>query len=236
MPDGTEHATDAESIVRGLSVVRERIATAARSAGREPTEVRLVAVSKLQPVTAIQAAADAGQVDFGESRGQELVAKLDAAPATVRWHFVGQLQRNKVSSVVGRVALIHSVDRISLAETIALQASRRDVRQHVLVQVNIAGESRKAGCAPSELEGLLERIGDLDGIEATGLMTIPALDDDPAPVFAQLRAFRARLAPSFPRLAELSMGMSADLETAVAHGATIVRVGTAIFGARPRNR
>jgi hypothetical protein len=138
--------------------------------------------------------------------------------------------------VVGQVDLIHSVDRISLAETVSAQAVTSDVVQQVLVQVDVAGEERKGGCPPDQVPALLERIGALDGVRATGLMTIPPLDGDPAPMFERLRALRARLLPTFPQLTELSMGMSADLEVAIAHGATIVRVGTAIFGARPHNR
>jgi PLP dependent protein len=219
-----------------LADVRARIAAAARQAGRDPAEVRLLAISKFQPVTAIRAAVAAGQTDFGENRAQELVAKLDQAPAGVRWHFVGQLQRNKVKQVVGRVELIHSVDRMPLAEAIAAHAARRDLRQRVLVQVDVAGEPQKGGCAPDDVPALLDRIGRLDGIAAVGLMAIPPADADSAVMFERLRALRARHMPTFPDLMELSMGMSADIEVAVTHGATIVRVGTAIFGPRPRNR
>jgi PLP dependent protein len=223
-------------IASRLAAVRARIDHAARRAGREPGDVRLVAISKLQPIEAVHAAFAAGQVDFGENRAQELVAKLDDAPPGVCWHFVGTLQRNKVKQVVGRVELIHSVDRVPLAEAIAAQASRQGLQQRVLVQVNVAGEERKGGCAPEALPALLERIAELDGVSAVGLMTIPPMAADPAAMFERLRALRARHAPGFPGLVELSMGMSADLVAAVTAGATIVRVGTAIFGARPRNR
>jgi hypothetical protein len=235
-PEGGTTEVDVDGIAGRLAQVRRRIAGAAHQVGRQPADVRLVAISKFQPVAAIAAAAAAGQMDFGENRAQELDAKFAAAPSGVRWHFVGRLQRNKVKLVVGQVDLIHSVDRISLAETVSAQAVTSDVVQQVLVQVDVAGEERKGGCPPDQVPALLERIGALDGVRATGLMTIPPLDGDPAPMFERLRALRARLLPTFPQLTELSMGMSADLEVAIAHGATIVRVGTAIFGARPHNR
>lgn len=219
-------------IAMRLADVRQRIADAAQAAGRDPDEVRLVAISKFKPVAAVTAAAAAGQVDFGENRVQELVSKLDAVPTGLRWHFVGRLQRNKVKQIVGRVELIHSVDRVSLAETISTQATRSDVVQSVLVQVDVAGEERKGGCAPAEVPRLLEHIGDLRGIRAIGLMTIPPIAAEPAAMFARLRALNARAIVDYPALTELSMGMSADIEAAVAHGATLVRVGTAIFGAR----
>jgi pyridoxal phosphate enzyme (YggS family) len=219
-----------------LTRVRRRIDDAARAAGRDPRDVRLVAISKFQPLAAVQAAVAAGQSDFGENRAQELASKLEDAPDGVRWHFVGRLQRNKAKLVVGHVDLIHSVDRVSLAETVSAQAVDRDIVQRVLVQVDVAGEERKGGCPPEQVPALLARIADLPGVHADGLMTIPPIDADPAAMFERLRALRARLLPTFPQLTELSMGMSADLEVAVASGATIVRVGTAIFGARPRNR
>jgi len=236
MMAATQDGAAVDAVAERLARVRERIAGAARAAGRRSQDVRLVAISKLQPLAAVHAAAAAGQVDFGENRAQELVSKLADGPDGVRWHFVGRLQRNKVKLVVGQVDLIHSVDRISLAETVSAQAVTSDVVQQVLVQVDVAGEERKGGCPPEQVPALLERIGALDGVRATGLMTIPPLDGDPAAMFERLCALRARLLPTFPQLTELSMGMSTDLEVAIAHGATIVRVGTAIFGARPHNR
>lgn len=233
---GGEPAGARTDIAERLAQVRARIDRAARVAGREPSEVRLVAISKFQPLAAIHAAFTAGQVDFGENRAQELVAKLAGAPSGVRWHFVGRLQRNKVKQVAGQVELIHSVDRVQLAEAIADQAGKSGLHQRVLVQVNVAGEQAKGGCSPDALPALLARIAELDGISAVGLMTIPPLTADPTAMFEQLRALRARHASGFPGLVELSMGMSADLEAAVGAGATIVRVGTAIFGVRPRNR
>jgi PLP dependent protein len=234
--DGGEAVDARTHIAARLARVRARVDDAARAAGREPSEVRLVAISKFQPLEAIRAAFAAGQMEFGENRAQELVAKLPAAPPGARWHFVGSLQRNKVKQVVGHVELIHSVDRVPLAEAIAAQAGKSGQDQRVLVQVNVAGEQAKGGCAPGALPALLARIAELDGVSAVGFMTIPPLAADPTAMFERLRALRAHHEPRFPGLVELSMGMSADLEAAVGAGATIVRVGTAIFGVRPRNR
>lgn len=234
--DEPDMGVDPGDIAGRLARVRQRVDDAARAAGRNPRDVRLVAISKFQPLAAVQAAVTAGQVDFGENRAQELVSKLPDAPDGVRWHFVGRLQRNKAKLVVGRVDLIHSVDRVSLAETVAAQAVARGIVQRVLVQVDVAGEERKGGSPPDQVLPLLQRSAGLEGVRVTGLMTIPPIDSDPAAMFERLRALRARLLPTFPQLTELSMGMSADLEVAVASGATIVRVGTAIFGPRPRNR
>jgi pyridoxal phosphate enzyme (YggS family) len=233
MPD----RVDVDEVAPRLAVVRARIAAAACAAGRNADDVRLVAVSKFHPLEKIAAAHAAGQLDIGESRAQELDAKLASDPPTgVRWHFVGRLQRNKVTMVAGRVVLIHSVDRGRLADAIAAHMQAIDGRQDVLIQVNVASEERKGGCAPADLPALAERIAGLDGIRAVGLMTIPPLDSDPRAVFDRLRALRTRLSSDHPAVRELSMGMSADLEDAVAAGATIVRVGTAIFGARPDSR
>jgi hypothetical protein len=194
-----------------------------------------VAVSKFHPLERIRAAYAAGQLEFGESRAQELDAKLaDDPPAELRWHFVGRLQRNKVRLVAGRVVLIHSVDRIRLAESIADHMASVGGNQDVLIQVNVTGEQRKGGCRPEDVEDLADRIAVLPGLTATGLMAIPPLDGDPDAVFARLRALRAQVVTSHPGVMELSMGMSGDLEVAIANGATIVRVGTDVFGPRPR--
>lgn len=230
-----ETATPADVPGR-LAAVRRRIAEACRAADRDPTAVRIVAVSKFQPLAKILAAHDAGQAVFGESRAQELDAKLADAPPDLTWDFVGRLQRNKVDLVAGRVARIHSVDRARLADAIADRMGELGGTQDVLIQVNVTGEERKGGCRPDEAPGLADHIAGLDGIAAVGLMTIPPLHVDPGAVFAELCALRARLAAEHPAVTELSMGMSGDLEPAIAAGATIVRVGTAIFGARPQGQ
>ena len=228
---------DPRTVAGRLAAVRHRIATAARGSGRDPAEVRLVAISKLHPLELISAAHAAGQTEFGESRAQELDAKLAAdPPLDVRWHFVGRLQRNKVDLVAGRVVLIHSVDRIRLVDAIAAHLERHGGRQDVLLQINVSGEASKGGCVPDELPALADHVAGQDAVTATGLMTIPPLDGDAEAAFAQLRALRARVAADHPGIVELSMGMSGDLEAAIANGATIVRVGTDVFGERPRHR
>jgi pyridoxal phosphate enzyme (YggS family) len=220
--------------------VRARLGAAERAAGRAAGSVRLVAVSKKMPAEDVRAALAAGQLDFGESYGQELRDKRQAfaseaaAGAGPRWHFIGPLQANKVKYVAGHVALVHSVDAPELLDAL----ERRGAAQACLVQVNVAGEAQKKGVAPEGLPALLDRFASLRHVRCEGLMTVPPLGADPEaarPHFAALRALRDREAAR-PRpgvtLRELSMGMSHDLEVAVAEGATLVRVGTAIFGAR----
>jgi PLP dependent protein len=226
----------ADAVVAGLHRARARLAAAEQAAGRPAGSVRLVAVSKKMPPDDIRAAFDAGQRDFGESYGQELRDKRDALAALpdLRWHFIGPLQSNKVKYVAGKVTLVHSVDSAALLDEI----ERRGAPQPCLVQVNVAGERQKHGVAPDELPGLLDRFAGMRCARCEGLMLIPALVDDPEaarPSFAALRALRdreaARARPNV-ELRELSMGMSHDLEVAVAEGATMVRVGSAIFGER----
>jgi pyridoxal phosphate enzyme (YggS family) len=225
------------TVATRLAAVRGRIAAAARSVGRDASDVRLVAVSKLHALERVLEANAAGQDEFGESRAQELDAKLaDVRSAPLRWHFVGQLQRNKVPLVVGRVELIHSVDRERLVRAIGDHLRTTGGQQDVLLQVNVTGEQRKGGCAPEALPSLAEAVAETVGVTAVGLMAIPPLDVDPAMVFDRLRELRAGIAEAHPKVVELSMGMSGDLEIAVAHGATIVRVGTDVFGARPSNK
>jgi len=232
------HATDTTTgVASRLHDVRRRIATAAARTGRSPASVILVAVSKLQPMAAVEAAWQAGQGDFAESRAGELAARASAfTQGAIRWHFVGRLQRNKVSDVVGLAALVHSVDRLALAETLAGQAHEAGRVQRVLVQVNAGEDPAKAGVSVDEAHELVRRVRDLDGLVCEGLMTIPPLDVDPRPTFARLRAVRDELREQFPEVRHLSMGMSRDYETAVEEGATIVRVGEAIFGPRPGHR
>jgi pyridoxal phosphate enzyme (YggS family) len=229
--------TRAEEVAAGLARVRARLAAAEQAAGRPPGSARLVAISKKMPPADIQAAYDAGQRDFGENYGQELRDKreaLAASAAELRWHFVGPLQANKVKYVAGKVALVHSIDSPALLDEI----ERRGTPQSCLVQVNVAGERQKRGVSPDELPALLDRFAALAHVRCDGLMVIPPLGDDAEasrPSFAALRALRAREAATGRAnvsLRELSMGMSQDLEVAVAEGATLVRVGTAIFGQR----
>lgn len=209
-----------------IGEVHERIAAAARRAGRDAAGVTLLGASKTVDVDRLRVAIDAGLVDLGENRAQELLAKAPALAATghvPRWHFVGTLQRNKVAGLAPYVGLWHSVDGAALGEVIA----RRAPGARVLVEVNVGAEEQKTGVAPGDAGALVDRLREL-GLEVEGLMTVPPRDARARPVFAALRELADELG-----LAQLSMGMSDDYEIAVEEGATIVRVGRAIFGPRP---
>lgn len=226
----------APDIAARLELVRGRLAAAEERAGRPPGSVRLVAVSKRHPPEAIRAAYEAGQRDFGENYVQELLAKREALADLpgLRLHLIGNLQSNKAKLVAGRVALVHTVDDEHLARELGRRAAAAGVRQAVLVQVNVAGEAQKHGCAPADLEAALAAVEAEPALWLRGLMVIPPLSDDAEasrPFFAGLRALR-NLHGGVQRLPELSMGMSHDVEAAIAEGATMVRVGTAIFGER----
>jgi pyridoxal phosphate enzyme (YggS family) len=213
-------------VVANLAEVRERIAAAARAAARDPAAVTLVAVSKEVDAAAVRAALAAGQLDFGENRAQELEAKAGALAAVSpapRWHFIGRIQRNKVRALAAVVSLWQSVDRAEVGEEIA----RRAPGARVLVQVNVGREPQKGGCPPGDTAALVERLTGL-GLAVDGLMTVPPQLGDPRPHFARLRELADGLG-----LSTLSMGMSGDYEAAIAEGATVVRIGTAVFGARP---
>jgi hypothetical protein len=205
-----------------IGAVRARIAAAARRAGRDPAVVRLVAVSKTVEAARIRPVVAAGVRDLGENRAQELLAKVPDVPGAT-WHFVGRLQRNKVRALAPHVALWHSVDRPELGPVLARHAPGA----RVLVQVNVGADPAKGGCPRGEAPGLVAELAGA-GLEVAGLMTVPPLGEDPRPHFAALRALASRLG-----LPELSMGMSDDLEVAVEEGATLVRVGRALFGPRP---
>lgn len=214
--------------------VRESIAAAAARAGRDPQDVTLVGVSKFIPVDAVRQAIAAGVADLGESRAQELVAKTQAFDLPqIRWHFIGRLQRNKARDVVGRTALLHSIDRPQLVAAVGDAARAAGVVQSVLVQVNVGGDPDKAGVSPAETETLVAAVDGDPALRCLGLMTIPPLGVDPRPLFAMLRDLRDDLVRRHPSVTNLSMGMSNDFEVAVEEGATIVRVGEAVFGPRP---
>ena len=204
----------------GLAAVNEKISRACARAGRDPKSVKLIAVSKLQPIEKLQEAMAAGHRVFGENYAQELRDKAAALP-DAEWHFIGALQSNKVKMIAGKIALVHTCDRVSLAKELAKRGPQR-----VLIEVNVGREPQKAGVLPEDAPALLEQIKGL--VQVDGLMCIPPAEGDPRPHFRALRALRDQLG-----LDELSMGMSADYETAIEEGATIVRVGTAIFGQRP---
>jgi pyridoxal phosphate enzyme (YggS family) len=197
---------------------------------RLPAGVTLIAVSKTQPPEAIREAYAAGQRDFGENYAQEWRAKADALAdlQDLRWHFIGGLQTNKVKYLAGRVACVHTVDRVELARELSRRHEARGARVQVFLEVNVGGEASKEGCAPAEVPALAAAVRALPALELQGLMCIPPPEDDPRPHFRRLRALRDELG-----LPHLSMGMSADWPVAVEEGSTFVRVGTAIFGARP---
>jgi PLP dependent protein len=212
-----------------ITEVRSRIDGAARRAGREPDAVRLVAATKTVPAERVAEAVALGVTDVGENRAQELLAKADTLAATapstpvdVCWHFLGRLQRNKVRSLAGRVVWWQSVDREPLGVAIARHAPGA----RVLVEVNLADEPQKGGCAPSDAGRLADALRE-SGLRVEGLMTIPPEGDDPRPWFAALRELGGDLG-----VHHLSMGMTDDYEIAVEEGATMVRIGRAIFGAR----
>jgi pyridoxal phosphate enzyme (YggS family) len=228
------------SIASALTQVRQRIAASAAESQRDPSGIRLVAVSKMQPSSAIREAYEAGQRDFGENYVQELLQKsqeLGDLP-DLRWHLIGHLQRNKARHVAPLLSLLHTVDTVELARELArrFESSRQtaDKRLELLVEVSIAGEAQKHGVSPAELGELLDAIDALPSLSLRGLMCVPPLSEDAAaarPHFDALRQLRDQHG-GVQRLPELSMGMTHDLEHAVAAGATLVRVGTAIFGHR----
>ncbi|MFL5066415.1 MAG: YggS family pyridoxal phosphate-dependent enzyme [Xanthobacteraceae bacterium] len=220
----------AASVQMGLSTVRREIEAACRAASRDPASVTLVAVSKTFPAAAIEEAIAAGHVVFGENRVQEAKSKwppIKTAHREVELHLVGPLQSNKVKDALALFDVIHSVDRPSLCEALAKEIARQDRRPQLFVQVNTGAEPQKAGVLPEEADGFIARCRDDFGLEITGLMCIPPVDEAPAPHFALVNKIAGRNG-----LKHLSMGMSADFAVAIAFGATHVRVGTAIFGAR----
>jgi len=195
-----------------------------------PAALTLVAVSKTQPPEAVREAYAAGQRDFGENYAQEWRAKADALAdlSDLRWHFIGGLQTNKARLLAGRVAAVHTVDRIELARELSRRLEARQARVQVFLEVNVGGEASKEGCAPGEVPSLAAAVRGLPGLDLVGLMCIPPVGADPRPHFRLLRSLRDGLG-----LAGLSMGMSGDWREAVEEGSTCVRIGTAIFGPRP---
>jgi len=223
-------------LIRRWRDVLERMAHAARRAGRDPGAVRLVAVSKLHPAEAVGTLFAAGQRSFGENYVQEARAKMDALPRDISWHFIGHLQTNKVNAVVGRFDLIQGLDSLKLAQSLQKRAEALGLTQDVLVQVNLAGESQKSGIDAAKLPSLAGYLVESTHLRWRGLMVMPPFFDDPQrarPYFARLRELAAELrAGSGLPLPELSMGMTGDFEAAIEEGATLVRIGTSIFGQR----
>ncbi len=223
-------------IAPNLEEVRGRIAAAARRAGRDPALVRLLAESKTVPLEQMRLAVAAGQLLFGENYLQEARPKIAALGPALSWHFIGHLQSNKAKAAMALFDVIHGVDRLKLAQALDSAAAATGARQEILIQVNLAGEASKSGAAPETVPGLLRELGRLPHLRVLGFMTLPPWLADPEavrPYFRALRELRDRLEASLGLpLPELSMGMSGDFEVAVAEGATLVRVGTAIFGSR----
>lgn len=225
------------TIASALRSVSDRIDRACATAGRARGSVRLVAVSKFHDATAIRAAFDAGHRAFGENYVQELRAKADALASCegIEWHMIGHLQRNKARDVAAIAAMVHTVDSARLATALDRQCAELGRVLPVLIQVNVGGEEQKSGCAPSEVRTVLESVASMKNLAVRGLMTVPpdtAEASDSRRFFDALSRLRDELGGP-AALPELSMGMTHDLEFAIAAGATIVRVGTAIFGARP---
>lgn len=226
------------TIAARLDAVRARIAAAARHAGREPADVTLLAVSKTWPAEAVREAAAAGQRAFGENYVQEGVDKVEALRALdLEWHFIGPLQSNKTRPVASAFDWVHGVDRLKIAERLSAQRDVHLPPLNVCIQVNVSGEASKSGVAPDEVVALATSVAALPRLQLRGLMCIPEPTQDLALLrsrFALLRGLRDELVGRGLGLDTLSMGMSDDIEAAIAEGATIVRVGTAIFGERPR--
>lgn len=225
-------------IKNNIAEIRKKIEDVCSRCGRDPDEVRLIAVSKTKPAAMIDDAAAAGQKIFGESYVQDFLDKADDVRADVDWHFIGGLQSNKVKYLRDRVAMIHSVDRMSLAKEINKQWEKTGEPVDILVQLNLGGEESKSGVDENGLERLVRKIAELPMLRIRGLMTLPPWFDDPEdvrPYFRRLRELSKAIdAHDIPavEMKELSMGMSHDFEVAIEEGATMIRVGTAIFGAR----
>ena len=228
-------------ITENLEQVRKNIIEACRAVNRDPDEVTLISVSKTKPVSMLQEAYDAGSRDFGENKVQEIMDKYPQLPSDIRWHMIGHLQRNKVKYIVDKVALIHSVDSLHLAKQIEKEAVKKGVEAQILVQVNIAQEDTKFGIDGPEVISLVEEISKLPHIYIRGLMTSAPFVENPE----ENRCYFEKLHKLFIDIGEknidnvdmciLSMGMSGDYEVAIEEGATMVRVGTGIFGARNYN-
>lgn len=218
--------------------VQKRIADAAGRAGRNPEEITLIAVSKGFSIERIKEAIDAGVRILGENRVQELLPKAEALGKGISWHFIGHLQGNKTKYIVGEVDLIHSIDSLKLAEDIDLRAKKKGIVQNILLEVNVSGEKRKFGVSPEKAIGIAKDISMLNNICLKGLMTIAPYTDNPGesrPHFRKLREISEeikRLGICGTDFRELSMGMSSDFETGIEESATMVRIGSAIFGDR----
>ena len=225
---------------KNLVAIRLRIQAAAEAAGRDPSGIRLVAVSKTHPPEAIREAAEAGQKVFGESKIQEALAKAPLLPSSLEWHFIGHLQSNKIRKALPVFHLFHGVDNLDLASQIDRIGGECGHFPRILLEVNVSGEGSKFGFQPDRLRGEIADLLALPRVGVLGLMTMAPYSEDPLaakPYFAALRRLRDDLEQQTGKpLPELSMGMSGDFEAAVAEGATLVRIGSAVFGERPKNK
>lgn len=225
-------------IAANLQAVNQRIAAAAQQAGRNPGDIALLAVSKTVSADRVRAVAEAGQLAFGENyvqEGVEKIAALAALRGRLQWHFIGPLQSNKTRLVAEHFDWVHAIDRLRIAERLSAQRPAGMAPLQLCIQVNISGEASKSGVAPAEVPALAQAVAALPGLRLRGLMAIPEPEDDPVAQrrpFAAMHALLGSLREDGLDLDTLSMGMSGDMEAAIAEGATMVRIGTAIFGAR----
>ncbi len=228
-------------IKENLEEVREKIRQACQRSGRREEEVTLISVSKTKPVEMLEEAYEAGSRDFGENRVQEIMEKYGQMPEDVRWHMIGHLQKNKVRQVIDKAVLIHSVDTVELAEQIEKDAAKRDLTVDILLEVNVAEEESKFGFRTEEVEAAVMKIKDLPHVHIKGLMTIAPFvsnSEDNREVFKKLYQLYVDIRSKNidnVNMSVLSMGMTGDYEVAIEEGATMIRVGTGIFGARTRN-
>lgn len=228
-------------VVENLAEVEKRVCAACERAGRSREEVTLIAVSKTKPVSMIEELLPGGTRDFGENKVQELCSKYEELPKDIRWHLIGHLQRNKVKYIVDKACLIHSVDSLRLAEAISQEGSKQGILVPILVEVNVAGEESKFGVRPEETENLIREIAKLPSVSVKGLMTIAPFvqnAEENRVHFARLRKLSVDIKNKNidnVSMDVLSMGMTGDYETAIEEGATMVRVGTGIFGERNYN-
>ena len=225
-------------IKENLANVRKNIEESCKKVGRDVSEVTLITVSKTKPLSDLRIAYEEGSRDFGENKVQELVSKIDEMPSDVKWHLIGHLQRNKVKYIAGKVAMIHSVDSYRLAEEINVQAKKNSCVIPILIEINIAGEDTKFGIKPEEAEELIREISELENVKVSGLMTIAPNVANPEENRAYFKAMKDLFVDISSKnidnveMKVLSMGMTNDYMVAVEEGATMIRVGTGIFGAR----
>ena len=228
------------SIAENLARVRDQIKSAAASAGRSADDIDLVAITKTHPAEKVREAVEAGQTLFGESRVQEARAKLPELPSNIRWHFVGHLQKNKIRHALPLFEMIHSIDSLALAQDVNRIAEEEGLHSRVLLEVNVAGEGSKFGFSPDQLREQMEELLDMARLSIEGLMCIPPLavePEDSRKFFVQVRELRDSIEKEFNmKLPELSMGMTQDFAIGIEEGATLVRVGTAIFGERSKKQ